>query len=69
MTFAVPVDLFRGFLDEGKRMFDFEHEHLLEIYGISFDNFGYPQLITPYMAEGDLHAYLACQTTVIIQIF
>ena len=57
----MSLEYFKDFIAEGQRMKCFDHPHLLPIYGISLDRFGYPQLITPYMVNGDLWRFVSAR--------
>ena len=59
-NFATPKDA-HMFLQEALTMKDFNHPHVLNLIGVSFnsdDNFGLPMVITPYMQNGDLLTWI-----------
>lgn len=46
------------FLQEGLMMKDFHHHHVLTLIGVSIDEDGFPMVIIPYMAKGDLLSFI-----------
>ena len=46
------------FLEEAKRMKDFDHANVLGLVGICCGNGQMPQIVVPYMAGGDLLTYI-----------
>lgn len=51
-------DTLRTFVDEALLMRTFRHDHVLTMLGISFDIYGQPLVILPYLGKGDLRSYL-----------
>ena len=39
-------------------MKNFDHPHVLQLYGIAMSTEQYPMVILPYMANGDLRSYV-----------
>lgn len=46
------------FIKEALTMLDFEHENVLRLIGLSFNNKHLPQVVTEFMAKGDLLSYI-----------
>ena len=66
VTFVLPISI-SGFFDqktaadmveESKKMQGFEHPHVLNIIGVCVDAGRAPYIITPFMANGSLLAYI-----------
>ena len=57
-------DTFEAFLEEGLRMKNFDHPHVLQLLGIAMSTEQYPMVILPYMANGDLRSYVKEKTRV-----
>lgn len=55
----------RQILIEGLRMSNFAHDHILPLIGIAFDSCFNPYIITPFMHNGSLLAYLRNTTNVL----
>ena len=51
-------ETFEAFLQEGMGMKNFDHPHVLQLYGIAMSTEQYPMVILPYMANGDLRSYV-----------
>ena len=47
------------FLEEATIMKDFNHDHVLSMYGVIIDENNRVYVLLPYMANGDLKAYVA----------
>ena len=54
----------KTFIDEAMLMRSFRHEHVLSMLGISFDIYGQPLVILPYLGNGDLLSYLRSRSKV-----
>jgi len=46
------------FVDEALTMTKFDHKHVLNIVGISFDANSFPMVVLPFMLHGDLLSYI-----------
>ena len=55
---SLDDETFEAFLQEGMRMKNFDHPHVLQLYGIAMSTEQYPMVILPYMANGDLRSYV-----------
>ena len=55
---SLDDETFEAFLQEGMRMKNFDHRHVLQLYGIAMSTEQYPMVILPYMANGDLRSYV-----------
>lgn len=51
-------DLGEQFLEEGLLMKDFNHPNVISLVGITFNHDGWPLIITPFMAKGNLWAFI-----------
>ena len=49
---------FDKFIDEALVMKDFNHPRVLHLIGVVFSDSGSPMVVTPFMANGDLLAFL-----------
>lgn len=43
-----------NFLTEGMLMLDFQHKNVMTLIGVVYENGGRPQVVLPYMDNGDL---------------
>jgi len=48
----------RLFVDEALMMTQFDHQHVLNIVGISFDANSLPMVVLPFMQHGDLLSFI-----------
>jgi hypothetical protein len=58
LTFAADTHGKHEILLEGLRMSNFAHDRILNLIGISFDEHFNPLIVTPFMPNGALLAYL-----------
>lgn len=47
------------FLEEATMMKDFDHDHVLSMYGVVINDNNRVFVVLPYMANGDLKTYVA----------
>ena len=56
------------FLKEALVMRELDHPHIINLIGISFESDGLPQVITPFMLNGDLLMYLRDQSSTHVRV-
>ncbi len=61
---TLDQDTIEAFLQEGLRMKNFNHPHVLQLFGIAMSTDQYPMVVLPYMARGDLRSYVKDKTKV-----
>ena len=55
---TMSMDEVEMFVDEALTMTKFDHEHVLDVVGISLDAHSLPMVVLPFMQHGDLLSYI-----------